>query len=212
MNYTNSVPYSLLPDPSSPQWMNKGDNFWQLTATTMVGLQSVPGLILLYGSMVKRKWAVNSSFMALYAFSMVLLCWVLWAHSMSFGPNRLSPLIGVPGFALTQEYLLQQSKYGYVPTVDFVYYEFVFAAITVILLAGSLLGRMSFYAWMLFVPLWLTFCYTVGAFSVWGNGFLKPCVIDYAGGFVIHLSSGVAGFTAAYWVIAYACIFQFTLV
>ncbi|KAL5557469.1 hypothetical protein UlMin_039705 [Ulmus minor] len=83
---------------------------------------------------------------------------------------------------------------------DYVYYQFVFAAITVILLAGSLLGRMNFYAWMLFVPLWLTFSYTVGAFSLWGGGFLEKYVIDYAGGYVIHLSSGVAGFTAAYWV------------
>lgn len=90
---------------------------------------------------------------------------------------------------------------------DYVYYEFVFAAITVILLAGSLLGRMNFYAWMWFVPLWLTLSYTVGAFSVWGaDGFLDNHVIDYAGGYVIHLSSGVAGFTAAYWVIDHAHI------
>jgi Amt family ammonium transporter len=82
-----------------------------------------------------------------------------------------------------------------------VFFQFQFAAITLILLAGSVLGRMSFRAWMLFVPLWLTLSYTVGAFSVWGGGFLWQWgVIDYSGGYVIHLSSGVAGFTAAYWV------------
>jgi Amt family ammonium transporter len=61
---------------------------------------------------------------------------------------------------------------------------------------------MNFYAWMLFVPLWLTFSYTFTAFSIWSpNGFLtKLGIIDYSGGYVIHLSSGVAGFTAAYWV------------
>ena len=60
---------------------------------------------------------------------------------------------------------------------------------------------MSFKAWMLFVPLWLTFAYTVGAFSLWGGGFLYHWgVMDYSGGYVIHLSSGTAGFTAAYWV------------
>jgi len=70
-----------------------------------------------------------------------------------------------------------------------------------VLLAGSVLGRMSFRAWMVFVPLWLTCSYTVGAFSLWGGGFLWQWgVIDYAGGYVIHLSSGVGGFTAAYWV------------
>jgi hypothetical protein len=68
-------------------------------------------------------------------------------------------------------------------------------------LAGSVLARMSFKAWMMFVPLWLTFSYTVGAFSVWGGGFLFQWgVMDYSGGYVIHLSSGIAGFTAAYWV------------
>ncbi|EXC35286.1 Ammonium transporter 3 member 1 [Morus notabilis] len=194
------LPYEgLWPDESSPEWMNKGDNAWQLTATTMVGMQSVPGLVILYGGMVKRKWAVNSASTALYAFAMVLLCWVLWAHHMSFGP-MLIPLVGKPGFALSETFLLHQSRLGRVPMADFVYYQFVFAAITVILLGGSLLGRMNFYAWMLFVPLWLTLSYTVGAFSVWGNGFLEKYIIDYAGGYVIHLSSGVAGFTAAYWV------------
>ncbi|CAN1155772.1 Ammonium transporter 2 member 5 [Linum perenne] len=83
-----------------------------------------------------------------------------------------------------------------------VYFQFVFAAITLILIAGAVLGRMNFYAWMMFVPMWLTFSYTFGAFSIWcPNGFLfKKGLIDYSGGYVIHLSSGVAGFTAAYWV------------
>ena len=60
---------------------------------------------------------------------------------------------------------------------------------------------MNFKAWMMFVPLWLTFSYTIGAFSLWGGGFLFHWgVMDYSGGYVIHLSSGIAGFTAAYWV------------
>ncbi|KAK9948324.1 hypothetical protein M0R45_003905 [Rubus argutus] len=113
--------------------------------------------------------------------------------------SRLCPIVGRPGFAMTPNILHRFEGY-YVPKADYVYFQFVFAAITVILLAGSLLGRMNFYAWMLFVPMWLTLSYTVGAFSIWGRGFLEKHIIDYAGGFVIHLSSGVAGFTAAYWV------------
>ncbi|KAM4122808.1 hypothetical protein ACB094_01G111500 [Castanea mollissima] len=135
----------------------------QLIATTLVGLQSVLGFIILYGGAVKKKWAVNSAFMALYAFACVLVC---WAFSGKF------------------------------PNATMVYFQFVFAAITLILIAGALLGRMNFYAWMFFVPLWLTFSYTIGAFTIWSNnGFLyKLGIIDYSGGFVIHLSSGVAGF------------------
>ncbi|QCD82118.1 ammonium transporter 3 member 3-like [Vigna unguiculata] len=199
-SYGFPIPSSLLPSDASPEWNNKADNAWQLTAATLVGLQSVPGLVILYGSMVKRKWAVNSAFMALYAFACVLICWVSWAHGMAFG-SELLPFVGKPNHALSGKFLLAKSSAGYFPMADFVFYQFAFAAITVVLLAGSLLGRMNFYAWMLFVPLWLTFSYTVGAFSIWGkNGFLQGKIIDYAGGFVIHLSSGIAGFTAAYWV------------
>ncbi|XP_007046576.2 PREDICTED: ammonium transporter 3 member 2 [Theobroma cacao] len=195
-----SLPKGLAPDQGSPAWLSKGDNAWQLTATTFVGLQSVPGLVILYGSMVKKKWAVNSAFMALYAFAVALLCWVLWAHRMSFG-NYNSPLVGKPMNSLQDGFLLgQMDASHHLPMADYVFYEFAFAAITVILLAGSLLGRMNFYAWMMFVPLWLTLSYSVGAFTIWGSGFFQRKIIDYAGGYVIHLSSGVAGFTAAYWV------------
>lgn len=201
MNQSFTLPSGLLPDQASPEWLNKGDNAWQLTAATMVGLQSVPGLVILYGSMVKKKWAVNSAFMALYAFAAVLICWVLWAHNMSFG-NQLVPVSGKPNVAVDEAYLLVQGKAGHFPTADYVFYQFAFAAITVILLAGSLLGRMNFYAWMMFVPLWVTFSYTVGAFTIWDDGLLKK-IIDFSGGYVIHLSSGVAGFTAAFWVISH---------
>ncbi|XP_034684011.1 ammonium transporter 3 member 1-like [Vitis riparia] len=194
-------PPNLLPDEASPEWMNKGDNAWQLTAATLVGLQTVPGLIILYGGAVKKKWAVNSAFMAFYAFACVLICWVGWGYRMSFG-TKLVPFWGKANFALDQVYLLDPAFVGKFPQATMVFFQFVFAAITLVLIAGALLGRMNFYAWMLFVPLWLTFSYTFVAFSIWcPSGFLaKAGIIDYSGGYVIHLSSGVAGFTAAYWV------------
>ncbi|XVF62250.1 hypothetical protein PTKIN_Ptkin08bG0202100 [Pterospermum kingtungense] len=201
-NQTLSLPEGLAPNEASPEWLSKGDNAWQLTATTFVGMQSVPGLVILYGSMVKKKWAVNSAFMALYAFAVALLCWVLWAHQMAFGVYH-NPLVGKPIISLREGFLLRQMDGDpppRLPMADNVLFQFAFAAITVILLAGSLLGRMNFYAWMIFVPLWLTFSYTVGAFTIWGEGLFEHKIIDYAGGYVIHLSSGVAGFTAAYWV------------
>ncbi|XP_019710946.2 ammonium transporter 2 member 3-like [Elaeis guineensis] len=191
---------SPTPAPLLFYWPWSANNDWQLIASALVGLQSVPGLIILYGSMVKKKWAVNSAFMALYAFAAVLLFWVLFVHRMSFG-DRFGPLLGRPAMAVPEEYLTNQASGFFFPNATYVFFQFVFAAITVILLAGSLLGRMNFYAWMLFVPLWLTASYSVGAFTVWGGGFLETRgVLDFAGGYVIHVSSGVAGFTAAYWV------------
>ncbi|TXG58859.1 hypothetical protein EZV62_016688 [Acer yangbiense] len=202
--------------PAVPEWLNKGDNAWQLTAATLVGIQSMPGLVILYASVVKKKWAVNSAFMALYAFAAVLICWVLVGYRMAFG-DELLPFWGKGAPVLGQKYLLSRARVpeskhrnaaGYLevtapfyPMATLVYFQFTFAAITVILLAGSVLARMNIKAWMAFVPLWLIFSYTVGAFSLWGGGFLYHWgVIDYSGGFVIHLSSGIAGLTAAYWV------------
>ena len=187
----------------SVAWLNTGDNAWQLTAATVVGLQSVPGLVVLYAGIVKKKWAVNSAFMAFYAFAAVLIAWVLWAYNMGFG-NQWFPFVGTPHPIISMQDELKQALIpasntsAAFPMSTMVYFQFVFAAITLIIMAGAFLGRMSFKAWMIFVPLWLTFSYTVGAFSLWGGGFLSSLgVIDYSGGYVIHLSAGVAGFIGA---------------
>jgi Amt family ammonium transporter len=74
----------------------------------------------------------------------------------------------------------------------------VYAAITPLLIVGSVLGRMNFKAWMIFVPIWSTIVYSVGAFSLWGGGWLSALgAADYSGGYVIHLAAGISGFTAA---------------
>jgi ammonium transporter, Amt family len=191
---------------NSTNWLDTGDNAWQLTAGSLVGLQSVPGLVVLYAGIVKRKWAINSAFMAFYAYAAVMICWVLWAYKMGFG-KQWAPFVGVPGALATIDNELEQAILpasgvsANFPMSTMAYFQFVFAAITVIIIAGSFLGRMNFIAWMVFVPLWLTFSYTVGAFSLWGGGFLQVMgVIDYSGGYVIHVSSGTAGFVGAWWI------------
>jgi|ERR1700761_261495 len=97
----------------SPDWLNNGDNAWQLTvsviytirnvnvadsfkAATVVGLQSVPGLMVIYGGLVKTKWAINSAFMVFYAFAAVMVCWGVWAYQMSFGEHMIPGLVGIP--------------------------------------------------------------------------------------------------------------------
>lgn len=199
-----------------PDWLNKGDNAWQMVSAALVGMQGMPGLVILYAGLVKKKWALNSAFMALYAFAAVMPCWVLWAYKMSFG-HRLIPLWGKAGPAVSQDFLIPQALLPsthyqdgdietaaiqpWYPTATMVFFQYAFAAVTVILLAGSVLARMSIKAWMAFVPLWITFSYSVGAYSIWGGGFLFQWgVMDYSGGYVVHLASGAAGFTAAYWV------------
>ncbi|HEY5260505.1 MAG TPA: hypothetical protein VIJ33_00150, partial [Solirubrobacteraceae bacterium] len=84
------------------------------------------------------------------------------------------------------------------PEASLVYFQFVFAAITPILMLGSVLGRISFKAWIPFVLLWITFVYTVNAFLIWGGGyFAAHGALDYSGGYVIHLAAGISGFVAA---------------
>ncbi len=199
----------------SPQWLDTGDNAWQLAAATFVGLQSIPGLVVLYGGVVKKKWAINSAFMAMYAFASVLVVWILFDYNMAFGHAWLSifgqTFLGVPGPATSAAYITGQAivpeAASGMPSMAFpmatlIYFQFVFAAITVIILAGSVLGRMNFTAWMIFCPVWMTVVYTVGAFSLWGGGWLASnfSVADFSGGYVIHLAAGTSGFVAA-WVI-----------
>lgn len=94
--------------PTAPDWLNNGDNAWQLTAASLVALQSIPGLLIMYAGMVKRRWAINSAFMAFYAFAAVLICWVLWAYKAGFGKEML-PFVGVPGTVTTMGYELEQA-------------------------------------------------------------------------------------------------------
>jgi Amt family ammonium transporter len=193
----------------SPTWLNEGDNAWQMAAATFVGLQSIPGLTVLYGGIVKKKWAINSAFMSMYAFASVLVVWVLFDYNMAFGPQWF-PFLGMPGLATSAAFATGQATVPAAaagmpglafPMATLVYFQFVFAAITVIILAGSVLGRMNFTAWMIFCPVWMTLVYTVGAFSLWGGGWLASLgVADFSGGYVIHLAAGASGFTAA-WVI-----------
>jgi Amt family ammonium transporter len=197
----------------APKWLNSGDTAWQLTAATFVGMQSIPGLAILYAGLVKKKWALNSAVMVFYAFAVVLLTWSLWGYNMSFGnplklgPGILAAMVGIPGPALSPLFEVGQSVVPlassgmpdlHFPGSAMIYFQFVFAAITPILIAGSVFGRMNFKAWMLFVPLWSSMVYSIGAFSLWGGGWLAQLgAVDYSGGYVIHLAAGVSGFVAA---------------
>uniref|UniRef100_A0A0E0F1I2 Ribosome assembly factor mrt4 n=1 Tax=Oryza meridionalis TaxID=40149 RepID=A0A0E0F1I2_9ORYZ len=137
----------------------------------------------------------------------------LWAHNMAFG-RRLLPFVGRPAPALAQDYMLTQAllpstlhlrSYGEVetaavaplyPSASMVFFQWAFAGVTVGLVAGAVLGRMSVKAWMAFVPLWTTLSYThLGRRLLFHWG-----VMDYSGGYVVHLAAGVSGYTAAYWV------------
>ncbi|MBS4727234.1 ammonium transporter [Mycobacterium sp. SM1] len=205
-----------------PDWLNSGDNAWQLVAATLVGLMSIPGIAVLYGALVQKKWAVNTMLMAFTGFSLVLVVWVLWGFKMGFGePQKLGP--GILGSAVGKPRPILGAGNQHrasIPLLDagmpkfrfsettLAYFQFVFAAITPLLFLGSVVGRMNFKVWLIFVPLWSTFAYSVNAFLVWGGGFwAQPHpgatsawttgALDFSGGYVIHLAAGTSGFVAA---------------
>ena len=195
----------------APAWLDSGDTSWQLTAGTFVGLQSIPGLAILYAGLVKKKWALNSAVMCFYAFSICLVTWSLWGYNMGFGTQWLTiaglGFLGTPSIAVGAAQEIGQAVIpaaaGALPALRFagsamIWFQFVFAAITPLLIAGAVLGRMNFKAWMVFVPVWSSIVYTVGAFSLWGGGWLAQAgAADYSGGYVIHLAAGISGFVTA---------------
>ena len=195
-----------------PDWLNPGDNAWQLVAATLVGLMSIPGIAVLYGGIVQKKWAVNTMLMAFTRFSLVLVVWVLWGFKMGFGeplklgPGILQSAVGKPRTILSSN----NQQIAYIPLLDgtmpsfrfsetsLAYFQFVFAAITPLLFLGSVVGRMNFKVWLIFVPLWSTFAYSVNAFLLLGGGWWAHAgALDYSGGYVIHLAAGTSGFVAA---------------
>jgi Amt family ammonium transporter len=141
----------------------------------------------------------------------VLVVWVLWGFKMGFGTpwhglshsGFFGNFIGEPGPVLSHTQLQHQSNIPLIgsqafPKSALVYFQFVFAAITPILALGSVLGRVNFKAWIPFCLLWITCVYAPDAFLMWGGGFFaQHGAVDYSGGYVIHLSAGVAGFVAA---------------
>jgi ammonium transporter, Amt family len=203
-----------------PTWLSSGDNAWQMTAATLVGLMSIPALAVLYGGLVQKKWAMNTTLMVFVTFCLVLITWVLWAYKMGFGTPLISNYVGdprtilganamegqasiplvnpaMPGFLASKSGAILNSGFK-LPGASIEYFQFVFAAITPILFIGSVLGRVSFKAWMVFVPLWITFAYAVNAFLLWGGGYwAAKGALDFSGGYVIHLAAGVSGFVSA---------------
>jgi Amt family ammonium transporter len=178
-----------------------------MTAATLVGLMSIPAIAVLYGGLVQRKWAVNTMLMVFSTFGLVLIAWVLWAFKMGFGQPWLGTFVGQPQAVVGSGGEQAQASIpllsGLMPKFRFpegslVYFQFVFAAITPILFIGSVIGRISFKAWLIFVPLWITFAYAVNAFLLWGGGWWAAHgALDFSGGYVIHLAAGVSGFVAA---------------
>ncbi|MDG6926470.1 MAG: ammonium transporter [Nitrososphaerota archaeon] len=205
-----------FPSCAVPSWLDTGSNAWMLTAATLVGLQSVPGLALYYGGLTRKKFALNTAMMTFYAFAAVLVVWVVAGYNLGFGQPSASFSFGgttyyllgkllpaTPGIFEGSQALVGPGTNGAglalnVPSVTIVWFQFVFAAITPILFIGAVVERMAFKAWMIIVPAWSLLVYSPLAYWLFAGGWLNQLgAVDFSGGYVIHLDAGIAGLAAA---------------
>jgi Amt family ammonium transporter len=186
--------------------VNKGDTAWMLISTILVILMTIPGLALFYGGLVRTKNMLSLLTQVFAVFSLVAILWVFYGYSLAFtsGPGSIGAIIG----GLTKAFLAGVtnettadtfSKGVAIPEMAFLAFQLTFAAITPALIVGAFAERMKFSAIMLFTGLWLTFVYLPIAHMVWfSEGYLfKLGALDFAGGTVVHINSGVAGLVGA---------------
>ena len=180
--------------------VNTGDTAWVLISTALVMLMT-PGLALFYGGLVRRKNVLSTIMHSFFMLALVSVTWVLWGYSLAFGPDTGLGLIGGLEW-LGLEGVTGEPSETYAPGVPhlaFMSFQMMFAIITPALITGAFAERKRFKAFVLFSVLWSTLVYAPIAHWVWSpDGWLAGLgVLDFAGGTVVHLASGVAALVAA---------------
>ena len=182
--------------------IDSGDTAWILVSTALVMLMT-PGLAMFYGGMVRRKNVLGTIMHSFIAIALVSLQWILCGYSLSFGPD-VKGLIGSFSWAGLNGVGLTPNA-DYAPTIPhllFMAYQMMFAVITPALISGAIAERMKFSAFLIFTLVWTTIVYDPVAHWVWGTGgWLKNIgVLDFAGGIVVHATSGFSALAAALYI------------
>ncbi|MDH5428949.1 MAG: ammonium transporter [Nitrospirota bacterium] len=177
--------------------MSAGNTSWVLTSSALVLAMIIPGLALFYGGMVRSKNVLSTMIHSFIAICIVSVVWVLWGYSLAFGPDVGGivgnlDLLGLAGVGP------EPTEGSTIPHMAFMVFQLMFAGITVALISGAIAERMKFSAFVLFATLWVSLIYAPLAHWVWGGGWLAGLGdLDFAGGTVVHISSGVAALTCA---------------
>lgn len=178
--------------------ISAGDTAWVLACSALVMIMT-PGLGLFYAGMVRRKNVLGTILQSFIMVGLIGLLWVAYGYSLSFGPDRHG-IIGSLDWAFLKNVGLTPSSYApTIPHQAFVIYQAMFAIITPALITGAFAERMRFKAFMIFSALWFTVIYCPIAHWVWGEGgWLRNYgALDFAGGIVVHVSSGIAALCCA---------------
>jgi ammonium transporter, Amt family len=180
--------------------INAGDTAWVLMSAALVMLMT-PGLALFYGGLVRRKNVLSTIMHSFFILGLVSVTWVLWGYTLAFGPDTgLGIIGGLDWLALEGVGAAPSRVYATtVPHLAFMAFQMMFAIITPALITGAFAERKRFKAFVLFSVAWSTLVYAPIAHWVWSpDGWLFGLgVLDFAGGTVVHLSSGIAALVAA---------------
>ncbi len=184
--------------------LNSGDTAWMMMSTALVLLMTPVGLALFYAGMTRAKNVLNTYAMVFGAFVVAFVAWIIAGFSIAFGTadGSMNQVIG--GFGNVMLNGISWTDFSSVelgqlyPKFVFVAFQGTFAAITVAIVAGSVIERMKFSTWMVFAGIWTIVVYAPIAHMVWGGGYLfNEGALDFAGGTVVHMNGGLAGLVLA---------------
>lgn len=201
---STNAPVALATVPAAPT-LNSGDNAWMLASCALVLMMTAPGLILFYGGLVRAKNVLATMMHSLILMALVSMVWMIFGYSMAFAPGNA--FVGNPltYFMLNNVGGAPNPDYsGTVPQETFMLFQMMFAIITPALISGAMAERIKFKGYVVFILLWVTIVYFPLCHMVWGkSGFFNWAlggripVLDFAGGTVVHISSGVSALVCA---------------
>lgn len=178
--------------------MNSGDTAFMLISTAFVFFMT-PGLAFFYGGLVRRKNVCNTMMACVSIMGLSVVMWALFGYSLAFGGNHGGIIGDLRWIGLNNVGMKPGPYADTIPHLVFCAFQMMFAMITPALITGSLVGRMKFKALFLFVAIWSVIVYYPMAHMVWGEGGLLAAIgsVDFAGGDVVHISSGVSALVLA---------------
>src|ERR671925_345114 len=198
---TTEQPSGALPTAAAAQpRIDSGDTAWLLMSSALVLLMTAPGLALFYGGMVRQKNALATIMQSFIIMALISIQWVLWGYSLAFGPDKAGIIGGLEWIGLRGVGLDPGPYSDTVPHQAYMLFQLMFAIITPALITGAFAERMKFPAFIVFTLLWATLVYDPLAHWVWGKGGWLGSMgtLDFAGGTVVHISSGLSALAAAF--------------
>jgi Amt family ammonium transporter len=193
------TPNPAFAEPAKIAVVSGADTAWVLMSAALVLAMTVPGLAMFYGGLVRSKNVLGTMMQSFVILCLVSLLWVLLGYSLAFGPDVKGVIGSLAWAGLNGVGLLPHAMYGpTIPHQAFMVFQLMFAAITPALITGAFAERMKFSALILFALLWSLLVYCPIAHWVWGGGWLAGLgALDFAGGAVVHISSGISALVCA---------------